>query len=107
MVAWSSSEERLKTIERPGDTNKVKFSRIVRNYKDIIGKMVAALQDIFQEWFVMSWVVYFIGVTGNVTLVLKALFQACSAPIHTAHGSTLHIWSMTLLLFLSLTFVVG
>lgn len=74
MVAWSSGEEKLKTIEKSEDPRPIKFSRIVQNYEKI-GKIAAALQDIFQEWFVMSWVVYFIGVIGNIVLVLKALFQ--------------------------------
>ena len=83
MVAWFNGQDALKkSIEPPVSIEKVesqettcsKFSNMVKNYRDR-GKVVAALQDIFQEWFVMSWVVYFIGVTGNTTLVLKALFK--------------------------------
>lgn len=82
MVAWFNGQKYLEQITENSsiealesqETTCKKFSRIVKNYKDT-GKAVAALQDIFQEWFVMSWVVYFIGVTGNTTLVLKALFK--------------------------------
>lgn len=74
MVAWSSAGKNLQAVDKSNDTKLKKFSKIVSSYKEI-GKMAAALQDIFQEWFVMSWVVYFIGVTGNTTLVLKALFK--------------------------------
>ena len=74
MVAWSSGQQKLLSIEQSDEPKCRKFSNVVKNYKDT-GNMVAALQDIFQEWFVMSWVVYFIGVTGNTTLVLKAFFK--------------------------------
>ena len=74
MVAWTSGEKELRDIEESEDSNKKKFSKMVKNYKDK-GEMAAALQYIFQEWFVMAWVVYFIGVTGNTTLVLKAAFK--------------------------------
>ena len=74
MVAWSSGQEKLKIIEESGDSEPEKFTKVVKNYTET-GKMVAALQDLFQEWFMMSWVVYFIGVTGNTTLVLKAVFN--------------------------------
>ena len=83
MVAWFNGQNALKTIiEQSASIEEVesqettcsKFSKMVKNYSDR-GKVVAALQDIFQEWFVVSWVVYFIGVTGNTTLVLKALFK--------------------------------
>lgn len=90
MVAWSNGQQVLASILQPPDPIEVvesqdptckKFSRVVKNYKQT-GKVVAALQDIFQEWFVMSWAVYFIGITGNTTLVLKALFigQFSTAP---------------------------
>lgn len=73
MVAWSSGQKELQTIKKSSDINTIRFSKIVKNYKEK-GEMVASLQYIFQEWFVMTWVVYFIGVTGNTTLVLKATF---------------------------------
>lgn len=83
MVAWFNGQRVLNAITEPStsieevesqETTSSKFSKMVKNYRET-GKVVAALQDIFQEWFVMSWVVYFIGVTGNTTLVLKALFK--------------------------------
>ncbi len=74
MIAWSSEGEKIKNIGKSNDTKQEKFSKIVTSYKST-GRMASALQDIFQEWFVMSWVVYFIGITGNITLVMKALFK--------------------------------
>ena len=74
MVAWVAAGEELRDVKKSKVLNtKDKFSRLVWNYKET-GRTVARLEDIFQEWFVMTWVVYFIGVTGNTTLVLKALF---------------------------------
>ena len=73
MVAWSTEREDLNRIEKSENEEGFKFTNIVKSYKQT-GRMVSGLQDIFQEWFVMAWVVYFIGVTGNTTLVLKALF---------------------------------
>ena len=87
MVAWYNGQNTLTSITKPPtsidgeesqETTCTKFSKMVKDYKNT-GKVVAALQDIFQEWFVMSWVVYFIGVTGNTTLVLKALFKGLFA----------------------------
>ena len=83
MVAWFNGQNVLNAMTEPStsieeveyqETTCSKFSKMVKNYRET-GKVVAALQDIFQEWFVMSWIVCFIGVTGNTTLVLKALFK--------------------------------
>ena len=72
MVAWISGEEKLWSTIKSEDSNCEKFKSMVRNYKQT-GKVVAALQSIFEVWFVMTWTVYFIGVTGNTVLVMKAL----------------------------------
>ena len=74
MIAWSSGEEKLGPIEQTEDTTSIKFTNMVQNYKET-GKVVAALQDIFQEWFVMMWVVYFVGVTGNGVLLLRTAYN--------------------------------
>ena len=40
-----------------------------------IGKFVAALQSIFQEWFVLKWIAYFLNIIGDITLAIKVLFH--------------------------------
>lgn len=76
IVAWASGMKSIASTpeEVEAQTTCIEFSVILNNYKET-GKVAAALQHLFQEWFVMSWVVYFIGVTGNTTLVIKALFK--------------------------------
>ena len=77
MVAWISGEEELCSYLKSENSTSQKFNSMVQNYKQT-GKVIAALQSIFQVWFVMSWIVYFIGITGNTVLVLKALLQLSS-----------------------------
>ena len=74
MVMWSSGEKELRAIEETSDKKTTKFSKIAKNYKEK-GKVVAALQDLFQEWFVMTWFTYIIRVNGNFTLVIKSAFD--------------------------------
>ena len=72
MVAWISEQENLWSILNSENPKCEKFKSMVQSYKQT-GKVIAALQDIFQVWFVMTWIVYFIGITGNTVLVLKTL----------------------------------
>lgn len=72
MIAWISEQEKLWSILNSENPKCEKFKSMVQSYKQT-GKVIAALQGIFQVWFVMTWIVYFIGITGNTVLVLKTL----------------------------------
>ena len=49
------------------------------------GKFVASLQGIFQEWFVLKWIVYFLNIVGDITLSIKVLFSGNSLLLHQGH----------------------
>lgn len=60
-------------IESGGDKNrKEKFASLIDNYNRI-GQLVTPLQSIFQQWFVMQWVVYFIKIIEDFSVVLHSL----------------------------------
>ena len=51
-----------------------KIIKLFDNYKKV-GEKVAALNTIFQGWFITQWGIFFIAVTINVTLLLKSLLN--------------------------------
>lgn len=55
-----------------GENPKEKFASLVKNYNRI-GQLVTPLQAIFQQWFVMQWVVYFIKIVEDFSVVIHSL----------------------------------
>lgn len=66
VLKWSSQQAEVKKC--------TKFSCLIINYQDT-GKIVAALNSIFQGWFIVQWIIFFIGVSGKGTLVLKSILH--------------------------------
>ena len=51
-----------------------KINELFDSYKEV-GKKVAALNGIFQGWFIIQWAIFFVAVTGKGTLLLKSLLD--------------------------------
>lgn len=51
---------------------KEKFTALINNYNEI-GQFVTPLYGIFQQWFVMQWVVYFIKIIEDFAIILHSL----------------------------------
>ena len=65
-------EDRIDSdIEDPMDS-KEKFLSLIDNY-NTTGHFVAPLHGIFQQWFVMQWVVYFIKIIEDFAVVIRSL----------------------------------
>ena len=51
---------------------KEKFAALIDNY-NTTGQFVAALHAIFQQWFVMQWLVYFIKIIEDFSIAINSL----------------------------------
>ena len=79
--AW---KELLKPFNQPkrmelskmasSDNIQKEFTKLIGGYTKT-GQLVAALQEIFQGWFVIKWIVYFIDITGHSLLAAKIIFK--------------------------------
>ena len=49
------------------------IEKMIDEYK-ISGRLVAAIQRIFQEWFVIKWIVYFVDITVDSIIAIRSLF---------------------------------
>lgn len=56
------------------------------------GKFVASIQSIFQEWFVLKWIVYFLNIIGDSIIAIKVLFHDS---VQSTHSLRLHIFIYT------------
>ena len=74
MLAWTDEEKAAKQLKDQQNSSCDKFKCLVKGYKTT-GIVVSSLQTIFQVWFVASWIIYFIGITGNTVLVLEELLH--------------------------------
>ena len=63
---WSLQQSKLDQI--------TEFKELVQNYKTV-GRVVSSLNNIFREWFVCQWIIFFIGIAGKGTLFLKSLLH--------------------------------
>ena len=46
---------------------------LINGYKET-GQAVAAIQRVFQDWFVVKWIVYFIDITVDSIIAIKSVF---------------------------------
>ena len=61
--------------EQPSSNDeKQKMDALQSNYEQR-GQLVAAVQHVFQAWFVIKWIVYFISIISHSTLAGKAIFS--------------------------------
>lgn len=58
------------TNDNPADV-KEKFRSLIDSY-NTTGHFITPLQSIFQQWFVMQWLVYFIKIIEDFAVVLHA-----------------------------------
>ena len=81
---------------------KGQFTTLVDNYK-MTGEFIAPLYAIFQQWFVMQWVVYFIKIIEDLSIALHSLvtetYSASSAEQHKLLFTLIHL-VFDLILFL-------
>ena len=59
-------------IETVNETQKIED--FMKSYKKT-GQAVAAIQRVFQDWFVIKWIVYFIDITAYSIIAIKFLFD--------------------------------
>lgn len=76
--AWKESLKTLPNEQLSLDSDKLNIKgelcKLIKGYTET-GQTVAALQEIFQGWFVIKWIVYFIDITGHSILAAKVLFK--------------------------------
>ena len=49
------------------------LQQLMNEYKNL-GRLVASVQKVFQEWFVIKWIVYFTDITVDSIIAIRALF---------------------------------
>lgn len=82
---WLNTAEKIKEITKDATRNisKSKFQILIRKYKHT-GNIVSAYQEIFQAWFVVKWMTYFIEISAYSTTSLKKLSSDTSAGVNEA-----------------------
>ena len=61
-----------------------------------IGKCVAPIQSIFQEWFVLKWITYYFSIAGNIILSIRGVFKPS---FQLSFQETIFIYSTTHLIY--------
>ena len=72
VVVWKIWSKRSRSEFR--GENKEKFSRLITNYR-IAGKSAALYQNLFQEWFVIQWLIYFLAIVRDCTVIVNILLN--------------------------------
>lgn len=72
-VAWTSACQDLPNLEdRPRNDRTTLFGQLTENYNNT-GHFASSLHLIFQGWFVLQWVTYFIATTVTFALLFDTL----------------------------------
>ena len=74
IIIWKNS---IKEVEEYMDETADHPKRVVelaKKYNEA-GKLVDAFQNIFQGWFVMKWLIYFIDIVGHSVLATEVIFD--------------------------------
>ena len=69
--AWKNAQESVNMILKK-QPMEFKLQKLIDTYHST-GKTVNAIQNIFQGWFVIKWMVYFINIAGHSILVVEIL----------------------------------
>ena len=69
-AAWLSCSEKRRTANS---------EELLRNY-DEYSKVISSLQGIFQPWFVLQWIIYFIAITEDCMAIIGALTISITEP---------------------------
>ena len=66
----------LKQKQRDDDVTSLDqfIEKYIDNYTES-GKFIAQIQEIFESWFVIKWIVYFVDITVHCTRIVKALSE--------------------------------
>ena len=72
--AWHSASQIISSPENQEMKCSIaNFDDLVQNYENT-GNFVCLLQRIFQRWFVLQWIIYFIAITEQCLLIFNTLF---------------------------------
>ena len=86
IYAWKNAEENVNTeiigklvnaniVQQLAESDIVKIMQILMNTYHSTGERVNAVQNIFQGWFVIKWMVYFINIAGHSILTVEIVFD--------------------------------
>ena len=67
----------LQQKQRDNDID-MSLDRFIKKYIDDYnesGKFIAQIQEIFESWFVIKWIIYFVDITVHCTRIVKALSE--------------------------------
>ena len=70
--AWHSANEMIWPTDNL-ESGCSSFGDLVQNYEET-GNFVCVLQSVFQRWFVLQWIIYFIAITEQCLLIFNTLF---------------------------------
>lgn len=73
IFAWKNAEAEI-FQEQMNATTTEKMSKLIKQYNET-GELVNAFQNIFQAWFVLKWIVYFIDITADSIHAAEVIFK--------------------------------
>lgn len=74
MVIWKNSQKDIQIFQSRTKFNGDKIVELANKYNKT-GELVDAFQNIFQGWFVIKWMIYFIDIAGHSVLAAEILFN--------------------------------
>ena len=57
----------------PHQLEVMNLDQLIQEYKSL-GRLVVSIQRVFQEWFVIKWIVYFVDITVDSIIAIRSLF---------------------------------
>lgn len=76
--SWLSASRTLQPQElvlQDGEKKCTTFGDLIQNYEDTCW-FVSSFQSIFQGWFVLQWIIYFIAITEECMLIFDTLIAS-------------------------------